>query len=203
MTTLREAAQQALEALEQIRTPLRINTALDAYDVSRAIAALRTALSEPASSYVDGVNVPRLMSALTKMGVACDPSQEAVAASLADHINRLTRAMQRTEPVQAPVAWANMRLDGRTPTMLSISQHPEDRANWVNPVPLYTHPVDDTALLRQAYLLCDEINKMPHVRGSINGMAVQLQYALRERLALSDAALLASKPGQLKDRGTK
>ena len=47
---------------------------------------------------------------------------------------------------------------------------------------LYTHPVDDTALLRQAYLLCDEINKMPHVRGSINGMAVQLQYALRERL---------------------
>ncbi len=41
---------------------------------------------------------------------------------------------------------------------------------------------NDTALLRQAYLLCDEINKMPHVRGSINGMAVQLQYALRERL---------------------
>jgi len=40
----------------------------------------------------------------------------------------------------------------------------------------------ETALLRQAYLLCDEINKMPHVRGSINGMAVQLQYALRERL---------------------
>jgi hypothetical protein len=27
-----------------------------------------------------------------------------------------------------------------------------------------------------------KINKMPHVRGSINGMAVQLQYALRERL---------------------
>ena len=47
MTTLREAAQQALEALEQIRTPLRINTALDAYDVSRAITALRNALAEP------------------------------------------------------------------------------------------------------------------------------------------------------------
>ena len=45
--SLREAAQQALEALEQIRTPLRINTALDAYDVSRAITALRTALAEP------------------------------------------------------------------------------------------------------------------------------------------------------------
>ena len=49
-------------------------------------------------------------------------------------------------------------------------------------IALYTHPVDNTALLRQAYLFCDEINKMPHVRGSINGMAVQLQYALRERL---------------------
>ncbi len=47
MTTLRAAAQQALEALEQIRTPIRINTALDAYDESRAIAALRTALAEP------------------------------------------------------------------------------------------------------------------------------------------------------------
>ena len=43
----REVMQQALEALEQIRTPLRINTSLDAYDVSRAITALRTALAEP------------------------------------------------------------------------------------------------------------------------------------------------------------
>ena len=53
------------------------------------------------------------------------------------------------------------------------------RGDWIK-APLFD--TDDTALLRQAYLLCDEINKMPHVRGSINGMAVQLQYALRERL---------------------
>lgn len=42
------------------------------------------------------------------------------------------------EPIQEPVAWANMK-DGE-PVLLSISQHPEDRANWMNPVPLYTHP---------------------------------------------------------------
>jgi hypothetical protein len=49
-----------------------------------------------------------------------------------------------TQPQQEakdePVAWANMRDDGVTPVMLSISQHPEDRANWMNPVPLYTTP---------------------------------------------------------------
>ena len=75
-----------------------------------------------------------------------------------------------------PVAWMNVWGD-------LLRHHPaeygrnDEHEGWK---PLY--PVDDTALLRQAYLLCDEINKMPHVRGSINGMAVQLQYALRERL---------------------
>ena len=44
------------------------------------------------------------------------------------------------EAKNEPVAWANMRDDGATPVMLSISQHPEDRANWMNPVPLYTTP---------------------------------------------------------------
>lgn len=42
------------------------------------------------------------------------------------------------EPEQEPVAWANMK-DGE-PVLLAISQHPEDRANWMNPVPLYTAP---------------------------------------------------------------
>ena len=32
-----------------------------------------------------------------------------------------------------PVAWGNFKDDG-TPCLLSISQHPEDRANWMNPV---------------------------------------------------------------------
>ena len=40
---------------------------------------------------------------------------------------------------QEPCAWANMKDDG-TAALLSISQHPEDRERWMNPVPLYTHP---------------------------------------------------------------
>jgi hypothetical protein len=43
------------------------------------------------------------------------------------------------QPEQEPVAWANMKCDG-TFALLSISQHQEDRANWMHPVPLYTHP---------------------------------------------------------------
>jgi hypothetical protein len=43
------------------------------------------------------------------------------------------------QPEQEPVAWANMKGDG-TFALLSISQHQEDRANWMHPVPLYTHP---------------------------------------------------------------
>jgi hypothetical protein len=43
------------------------------------------------------------------------------------------------QPVQEPVAWANMKGDG-TFALLSISQHQEDRANWMHPVPLYTYP---------------------------------------------------------------
>jgi hypothetical protein len=35
----------ALEVLEQLRTPLRVNTSLDAYDVGRAIAAIKQALN--------------------------------------------------------------------------------------------------------------------------------------------------------------
>jgi len=42
-----EALDLALEALEKLRTPLRVNTALDAYDVSRAITAIKQARSAP------------------------------------------------------------------------------------------------------------------------------------------------------------
>lgn len=41
-----EAMEQALEALIQIRTPLRVNTSLDAYYVGRAITSLRQAIAE-------------------------------------------------------------------------------------------------------------------------------------------------------------
>jgi hypothetical protein len=57
----------------------------------------------------------------------------------------------------------------------------------------------DTALLRQA-LDCLENHVMQ--RTYAGGVVIcNTAIALRERLALSDAALLAPKPGQLKDRG--
>lgn len=47
---------------------------------------------------------------------------------------------QIAEYLDAPVvAWGNLKDDG-TPCLLSISQHPEDRANWMNPKPLIVKP---------------------------------------------------------------
>ena len=63
-------------------------------------------------------------------------------------------------------------------------------------------PPDDTALLRQClealeYFLTYSEGKRDEET------ALAAITALRERLALSDAAELAPKPGQLKNRGTK
>ena len=42
---------------------------------------------------------------------------------------------------QGAVAWGNFKDNGEA-CLLSISQHPADRANWVNPKPLYAIPED-------------------------------------------------------------
>ena len=41
------------------------------------------------------------------------------------------------QPEQEPVAWGNFKEDG---TLVGLSQHPEDQANWTNRKPLYTSP---------------------------------------------------------------
>lgn len=41
---------------------------------------------------------------------------------------------------------------------------------------------DDTELLRRVKKLCEWIGETPHTRGSINGLAAQLEHVLRERL---------------------
>jgi hypothetical protein len=129
----------------------------------KAITALYTALAEPEKHEDWCDSVTKMLTSLPPKPAPCnckrtEPEQNDTALA---------------EPEQEPVAW-----------IYRGNLHPFDPSDWATETvtPLYTHPVDDTALLRQAYLLCDEINKMPHVRGSINGMAVQLQYALRERL---------------------
>ena len=82
---------------------------------------------------------------------------------------------------QFPLGTAQHYLDGEAAAELR-RLHQSEREGWRYAKELEHERKELSALLRQAYLLCDEINKMPHVRGSINGMAVQLQYALREQL---------------------
>jgi len=41
------------------------------------------------------------------------------------------------KPEQEPVAWGNFKEDG---TLVGLSQHQEDQANWVGRKPLYTTP---------------------------------------------------------------
>ena len=50
-------------------------------------------MSHDQENYEQGVHVPRLMAAMSQMGLSCEPSQEAVAADLAVSINRLTSAI--------------------------------------------------------------------------------------------------------------
>lgn len=62
---------------------------------------------------------------------------------------------------QQPVAWANMKDDG-TAALLSISQHPEDRANWANPVPLYAGAAPAAQPIIQNYLEKDKTQPLEY-----------------------------------------
>ena len=46
-------------------------------------------------------------------------------------------ATEESSATQKPVAWGNFKEDG---TLVGLSQHPEDQANWTNRKPLYIHP---------------------------------------------------------------
>jgi hypothetical protein len=45
------------------------------------------------------------------------------------------------QPEHEPVAWGNFKEDG---TLVGLSQHPEDQANWMGRKPLYTTPPQRT-----------------------------------------------------------
>jgi len=122
MTTLRKAAQQALEALESSRRSHHY-----CEDTWYSCPQHEGGCANEAE------------------GDECNCGADKANEKIDQAITAIKQAL--AEPEQEPVAWANMRLDGRTPTMLSISQHPEDRANWVNPVPLYTHPAPQPVTL--------------------------------------------------------
>jgi hypothetical protein len=79
-------------------------------DLARAIEkrALNQRLAVKEGEYIDGVNMDRLVSALSMMGVSFNESREALCAPsvMADHINRLTMAVMglrerlSSQPVQ-------------------------------------------------------------------------------------------------------
>jgi hypothetical protein len=51
--------------------------------------------------------------------------------------NDPVQPLYTTPPQPEPVAWGNFKEDG---TLVGLSQHPEDQANWTNRKPLYTSP---------------------------------------------------------------
>jgi hypothetical protein len=54
-----------------------------------------------------------------------------------EEIKLLDEAIEQPAPAQEPVAWGNFKEDG---TLVGLSQHPEDQANWTGRRPLYTTP---------------------------------------------------------------
>jgi hypothetical protein len=110
--TEREALKLALEALEQWNTPL--------YKRGTAITAIKEALAQPEHEPVIGTKTwfedgKVVTQHLTAKDIYKDPEQ----------------------PEQEPVAWGNFKEDG---TLVGLSQHPEDQANWMGRKPLYTTP---------------------------------------------------------------
>jgi len=55
-------------------------------------------------------------------------------------LTALEEALAKQEQGE-PVAWGNFKEDG---TLVGLSQHPEDQANWTNKKPLYTTPQQRT-----------------------------------------------------------
>ena len=118
MTTLREAAQQALEALSCSGEPddpgHRCGACDDYVDRNGLVrSALRAALAEEALQV------------------------------MADNASGLGLSY---EPVQEPVAWMVYTLDGKS---VCVTDSPADFTDQHKALPLYTHPVDDTAPQRK------------------------------------------------------
>jgi hypothetical protein len=164
----REALRLALEALEEawyhVGTFQPTEKAIDLYDEART--AIKAALAQPAQEPVAD-RLERLLWEYIDLQAA-HPEHRPNPKTW-HHL--MTYAPL---PAQEPAAWANMRDDGVTPVMLSISQHPEDRANWMNPVPLYTAPPK-----REWVGLIDTDIGDEFVRFQIKGGFTQFEYAVR------------------------
>ena len=58
------------------------------------------------------------------------------------------------EPEQEPVAWMVYTLDGKS---VCVTDNPADFTDQHKALPLYTHPVEDTAVLQQALVALKQI----------------------------------------------
>jgi hypothetical protein len=159
MTTLREAAQMALKLIET-QNASSIFKLVPGSNLNKTVAALRTALSESEP--------------LNQCGETCERAKLCA-----------TCARGIAEPWQEPVAWSRASFieddDGRAigldePEVVWGKQRP-DEDGWG---PLYTRPVDDTALLRQCL---DALETEADHPGVIDEQAVNAAItALRDRL---------------------
>ena len=139
MTTLREAAQQALEALEG---------GADSWQrVGPAIDALRAALAEPPvddphrDHWVAIAEAAQKIAASTECGLA-------EAKALCAALDRLTDAAL-AEPVQEPVAWLFTNLQsGDYDFCYQEDEHDHDREMW-HKQPLYSAPPQRKPLTRE------------------------------------------------------
>jgi hypothetical protein len=160
--TLREAAQRALEVL----TTFNADDSVFKGEFDQEITALRTALAEPEQTFMAEYKH-------RTYGYYQD----------ADGKMQLGEVPQRTEPVQEPVAWIqsdHLQKARQAPFLCRV----EPTQRCADFLPLYTHPVDDTALLRQAL---DALESDPNAMVEVE--PAQWEYkrvivatALRERL---------------------
>ena len=72
----------------------------------------------------------------------CDfgPAYENMKRRQKEALKSIDQAIAEAEK-QEPVAWGNFKEDG---TLVGLSQHPEDQANWMGRKPLYTTPQQRT-----------------------------------------------------------
>ena len=87
------------------------------------------------------------LEALEYPGPSWPESRQKIAAALRE-------ALAEREQEQEPVAWMVCTLDGKS---VCVTDNPADFTDQHKALPLYTHPVEDTAVLQQALVALKQI----------------------------------------------
>ncbi len=143
MTTLRAAAEKALDALLAIEEDPHGSHSFPAL-ANDAIAALRTALAESPDSTNPVVESEPL--ALNTHDVTAEPVSAERAAEFKQAVKD---AMQRTEPMQEPVAWMCADEGLAQKGYSRFSRTKEGAWN----IPVYTHPAPQPVTLTDEEVL--------------------------------------------------